>query len=127
MTVKKSSKSAPSKSKQEIKPTSKFDYDPVVARKKTIPKPKRKSVPPKLEMPPKPRKVDYDIAVEDGTLGDDYSIYRVKVIADGIEVNQIGEGFVSCGFGQTPGKAVEDFINRNNSNILNKIFDKEEK
>ena len=113
--------------KKVVKPVSKPKTKPTKTPKSPRKKPDSK---PKLKFIPKPltlRKVDYDIAVDEGNLSDSHEIFRVKVILNGVEVNSIGESFISCGFGQTRQKAVEDFISRNNSNILNKIFDKEEK
>lgn len=73
------------------------------------------------------KEIDYDLDFDQGNLADGYEMWRSKVVSNGLEVRRIGEVFVSCGFGQTKQKAVEDFINRNSSDILNKIFDKEAK
>ncbi len=85
----------------------------------------KKEIPLPKPIPEKPKKIDYYIAFEPGNLCASHMITRVKVMVDDKEVRLIGNELVSSGFGQDRQKAVVDFIRRNNSIVLNKIFDKE--
>jgi len=102
------------------KPKSKIKLPPKPPIKPKIEVPKVKPiVKPKIKIP------DFDIKVEDGNLSDTHSICRCFMVDEGgKELTRLGVEFVSCGFGQSRGKSVEDFIRRNNSNILSKIFER---
>jgi hypothetical protein len=66
------------------------------------------------------------IKVEEGTLGDEQVIHRVFVV-DGIRfIRQFNEEMILTGFGATPKEAIDDFIRRNKSDVLNMIFKGEE-
>ena len=78
--------------------------------------------------PQKPKPPDYDISYDQGSLDDDHEIHRVFVIdGSGKMVLSIDGDLISCGFGTGRNEAVKDFIQRNNSIILNKIYERKKK
>lgn len=75
-----------------------------------------KPVTPKPPVVKKAKKLpvkNYDVKVQKGKFAEFHEAYRI--IVDDLAVQD--------GFGNTPAEALNDFIQRNNSDILNKIFD----
>lgn len=76
-------------------------------------------------IPEKPKEPDYDIKYDQGTLDDDHIIHRAFVVDEtGKMVLSIDGNLISPGFGTQRGDATQDFIRRNNSIILNKIYER---
>ena len=62
------------------------------------------------------------IKVEEGTFADDQVIFRVFVV-DGIRfIRAFNEADILIGYGATEKEAIDDFIRRNKSDVLNIIF-----
>ena len=70
------------------------------------------------------KKNDYQIKIEEGSFDNDGSpMWRVNVF-DGIKkVSSFNQEGINTGFGATPQDAINDFINRNKSDVLNMVFD----
>ena len=84
---------------------------------------KGKVKPPKPPAPP-PIPPDFYIFVEQGELSGDHDFFRVSVKNELFEVvYRIGSEVIQNGFGGNQRNAVEDFVKRNSSQLLNKIFD----
>ena len=73
-------------------------------------------------------KIDFYTDVQVGDLDNSHEIYRV-VVKDqkGKIVESIGSVSIENGFGQNRAEAYKDFIRRNSSGLLNKIFDVKKK
>ena len=70
----------------------------------------------------------YTLNFEDGKLSETHEIYRAFIVDNNNkECIAIDSELISCGFGHSRQKAIEDFINRNNSQILSKIFERSNK
>lgn len=62
------------------------------------------------------------IKVDEGSFGDDGSIFRVYVV-DGIRfIREFNIEEIQVGYGATGKEAIDDFIRRNKSDVLNQIF-----
>jgi len=73
---------------------------------------------------PKPRKIDYQIRVEQGTFAPDDDFFRVYVSDElGKRQRNFNAVKVNEGFGSTKTDAIKDFIQRNTSDVLNEVFD----
>ena len=105
--------------KKVSKRTSKLGLDKEEKKKVVKSKPRAKPVqkedlkPLKVISKAPPPTIDYTIKLEKGLFDPDHPFWRCSSDVPGCE----------NGFGQTQPKAIEDFIRRNPSNILNKIFD----
>lgn len=62
-----------------------------------------------------PKKFDYQIRIQKGVVADGLECYRVVVNTKTLDYNK--------GFGATPKEATDDFIRRNESELIDKIFD----
>ena len=71
------------------------------------------------------KKIDYQILTEKGLFdaGSDY--FRVSVVesGNGKRVREFNIEPINVGFGATPKEAIDDFIRRNKSIVLDVIFD----
>jgi hypothetical protein len=66
------------------------------------------------------------IKVDEGSFGDDAVIFQVYVV-DGINfIRQFNAEDIQIGYGATPKEGIDDFIRRNKSDVLNRIFKGEE-
>ena len=76
------------------------------------------------EQKPKPKieKV-YSISFEEGNLSESHVINRCFVVDDDkTEVINVEDKLVTPGFGQSRQAALQDFLNRNNVEVINRIF-----
>ena len=101
---------------------------PQTTKKKPQPKPKAiqpKIIQPKVTQPTiAPKKVDYQIVIEKGELAPRIDSFRVFVSdGNGKRLGEFNAAKVHEGFGLDTSGAVNDFIRRNSSDVLNKIFD----
>lgn len=72
------------------------------------------------------KKVDYQIIIEAGSFGAGFDYHRVLVIEDRPgkpRVKSFNEAVIYAGFGSGPQEAINDFIRRNSSDVLDMIFD----
>lgn len=83
-------------------------------------------------VPPSEVSTDYQIFYEDGKLDPNRTVMRARVqkivyYNDGsvkkLKADQIGTQSIENGYGLTNADAMNDFIRRNPSNVLNAIFD----
>ena len=76
---------------------------------------------PIIEMPPKD---EFKLRIENGLIGDGYDACRATVVNSvGKKITEFNVVPIQEGFGITPTDAINDFIRRNSSDVLNKIFD----
>ena len=70
-------------------------------------------------------KVDYQILTEKGLFDEGSDYFRVSVVevGNGKRAQFFGPEAIHVGFGATPKEAIDDFIRRNISNVLDMIFD----
>ena len=98
----------------------KVEHDKVekpIEEKEHVHKPKRPKV---------VDKIDYQILVEKGFFDVGGDFFRVSVVeSGGKRVAQFNIVDVQLGFGRTSQNAIDDFIRRNSSDVLDKIFDLE--
>jgi len=64
----------------------------------------------------------YKIKVIEGDFGDDQVIFRVTVIDEEGQVREFNVEPIKPGFGATEKEAIDDFIRRNNSDVLDVVF-----
>ena len=100
----------------------------MATNKKPQPKPKviQPTVTQHTVVQPKvaPKKVDYQIVIEKGELAPRIDSFRVFVSdGNGKRLGEFNAAKVHEGFGLDTSGAVNDFIRRNSSDVLNKIFD----
>ena len=91
------------------------------AKKKPPQKPPVAAITPKPK--PKPAPLDYQTLVEEGTFDGGNPLFRVVVILNGSRKDEFLGEKVNVGFGATPKEAIDDFIRRNTSSLLDKVFD----
>jgi len=69
------------------------------------------------------KKADYQIRVDKGNVSDGQEFHRVVTVVNSKRVSTLGTEKINEGFGATPKEAIDDFVRRNSSDVLNKIFD----
>jgi hypothetical protein len=72
------------------------------------------------------KKDKYQVVVEEGSFGFGYTCFRVSVVEDRPgkpRVRNFNAEPINVGFGKDPQDAIDDFIRRNNSDVLDMIFD----
>ncbi len=70
------------------------------------------------------KKNDYRIKFKEGSFDNDGSpMWRVNVFNGMNKVPSFNQERINTGFGAPPQDAINDFINRNNSDVLNMVFD----
>ena len=123
--------SKPKTSKKAVTPKKKPQLNPIP--KPTLKEIKAEPVLSELKVklpkpvPEKPKLPDYDINYDEGTLDDDHVVHRAFVVDEtGKMILSIDGNLVSPGFGVNRGEAARDFIRRNNSIILNKIYERKQ-
>ena len=62
------------------------------------------------------------IKIDEGTFGDDGVIFQVYLVDGIMNVKRFNEEAINIGYGATPKEAIDDFIRRNKSDVLNLIF-----
>ena len=67
---------------------------------------------------------DLVINLEHGTFGKDNTFFRVTIKDEDKIINKLGNDTIQAGFGVEPNAAIQDFINRNKSSLLNQVFEK---
>ena len=74
-------------------------------------------------------KTDYILTYKQGKLDSSHLIFKAYVVVNGkdVELIKIGEAKVSNGYGVNKEAAISDFIKRNQSNVIERIFDVETK
>jgi len=74
-------------------------------------------------------KIDYILTYKQGKIDSSHFIFKAYVIENGknVELYKIGEAKVNNGYGVTKEASISDFINRNQSNVIERIFDVETK
>jgi len=74
-------------------------------------------------------KTDYVLVYAKGKLDPSHTVWRAAV-ADAAKpdkiLNKMSEEVIQNGFGPTKEEAIKDFINRNKSKLIEKIFDLED-
>ena len=73
----------------------------------------------------KPRTIDYQILTEQGLFDSGSDYFRVTVVESGSgkRVHSFNEERIQNGFGSNPKEAIDDFIRRNKSDVLDMVFD----
>jgi len=62
------------------------------------------------------------IRVDEGSFGDDGVIFKVYVMDGEIFVRKFNIELIQTGYGATAKEAIDDFIRRNKSDVLEKIY-----
>lgn len=74
-------------------------------------------------------KIDYILRYDQGTMDSTHDLWRVSVVDSknpSRSLLKIGEAIINNGFGQSKPDAIKDFLSRNKSNVIEKIFDLKE-
>ena len=76
---------------------------------------------------PKSKNVDYILVFDEGKLDPGHTVVRASV-SDGKEtLQEMGALKIQLGFGIDIPSAIADFMRRNDSRVINRIFDKDVK
>jgi len=65
----------------------------------------------------------YRIKVIEGDFGDDQPIFKIVIVDDEGLARELGAERVNPGFGVNEKEAIDDFIRRNKSDVLDVVFD----
>jgi len=65
------------------------------------------------------------IKIDEGTFGGEDTIYQVRVVDGIINVNDMGAEKIQRGYGTLAKEAIDDFIRRNKSDVLDRIYKEE--
>ena len=65
------------------------------------------------------------IKIDEGTFDDESAIYQVRVVDGILNINDMGARTIQRGYGASAKEAIDDFIRRNPSDVLDIIYKQE--